>query len=208
VLGQLGYVDRTYPFRHSTYPILEQLLDDDFAPVVQASLTAFGHLGAGDHIERVAALATHSEPSVRQAVAFALLSQPAGNAVSTLIQLSRDEIASVRDWATFGLGTQLDLDTPELRDALAARLEDSDPDTLAEAICGLARRRDPRTLEPFLRVLERDACAAATLVAARDLGSRDLLQALKELRTRWTADPELLESAISDCSEGIETGSG
>ena len=45
---------------------------------------------------------------------------------------------------------QVERDTPELRDALAARLDDTDPDARDEAVLGLARRGDPRALEPAL----------------------------------------------------------
>ncbi len=146
VLGQLGYADRSYPFRRRTYPVLDRLLDDDSPPVVQAALVALGHLGPTHLIPKVAQLSKHADPSVRQAVVSALGAQQDSLAVSTLIELSTDEVASVRDWSTFSLGSQIDLDTVALRDALAARLGDPDPDTRAEAICGLARRKDSRAL--------------------------------------------------------------
>ena len=50
----------------------------------------------------------------------------------------------MRDWATFALGTLADEDTPALRDALAARLDDPDEDTRLEAVHGLALRGDHR----------------------------------------------------------------
>jgi HEAT repeat protein len=54
--------------------------------------------------------------------------------------LTQDTAPEVRDWATFALGTQIDLDTSEIRDALAARLNDPDEVTRAEAATGLSRR--------------------------------------------------------------------
>lgn len=71
-----------------------------------------------------------------------------------LITLSVDPEPQVRDWATFGLGRETDRDFPRLRDALAGRLGDDDPDTLAEAIHGLAVRGDERAIQPLLRALE------------------------------------------------------
>ena len=69
-----------------------------------------------------------------------------------LLMLDDDEI---RDLATFGLGTQLNDDSAEIRDALAARLTDEHVDTRHEALIGLARRRDPRGLKATLDLLER-----------------------------------------------------
>ena len=57
----------------------------------------------------------------------------------------------MRDRAVFGLGSQLDRDSPELRDALFARL--ADPDPRGEALVGLARRGDPRGVEALRRAI-------------------------------------------------------
>ena len=59
----------------------------------------------------------------------------------------------MRDWATFALGSLAPQDTPELRDALASRLEDPDPETRLEAVHGLALRGDMRAVEPALELL-------------------------------------------------------
>ncbi len=78
------------------------------------------------------------------------------DAIAGLIELSCDLDDDTRDWATFGLGSQTSLDTPELRDALAARLTDTDPEIRGEAMIGLARRGDERAhpaIEAALRGL-------------------------------------------------------
>ena len=69
---------------------------------------------------------------------------PARTTLAALIALSADPEAAVRDWATFALGTLAEQDSPALRDALAARLDDPDEDTRLEAIHGLALRGDDR----------------------------------------------------------------
>lgn len=75
---------------------------------------------------------------MRYAVVFGLFGIDDDLAVQTLIELSADVDPQVRDWATFGLGVQIDRDDPAVRHALMARLEDPDIDTRGEAIRGLA----------------------------------------------------------------------
>jgi HEAT repeat protein len=71
-----------------------------------------------------------------------------------LIELTRDVDDSVRDWATFALGTQCDADGPEIRKALADRLCDSDNEVRGEAMVGLARRADTTVIDCVAEALE------------------------------------------------------
>lgn len=91
-------------------------------------------------------LAAHPDSDVRLKAAQALPSMPPEEAViGALIRLTADEDPEVRNWATFGLGSQTDADTPAVREALRARLGDGGEDVHAEAVFGLARRRDLRS---------------------------------------------------------------
>jgi len=67
-------------------------------------------------------------------------------------ELSRSD-EDVRDWATVGLGTMVDRDTEQVREALVARLEDPHQETRAEALKGLAARADTRAVESLLAEL-------------------------------------------------------
>lgn len=78
----------------------------------------------------------------------------------------------MRDWATFGLGQQCDLDTHEIREALVARLNDPDDDTRDEAIMGLARRKDARAIPAIERELRASEFGSLVLEAAELFGIR------------------------------------
>ena len=82
-------------------------------------------------------------PAVRDGVVDALAGRTDPAAVAALVELSRDAEPAIRDWATFALGTLTDQDSPELRDALVARLDDGDAEARIEAVHGLALRARP-----------------------------------------------------------------
>ena len=120
--------------------------------------------------------------------------------VATLIGWSRDRDHEVRDWATFVLGSQLDADTDELRQALKDRLEDPDFETRCEALVGLARRRDKTAHEALMRALKGDVVSTLMVEAAAYFGSPEFVPVLTGLRSWWDVDAELLEKAIAHCS--------
>jgi HEAT repeat protein len=140
ILGQLGAPDRKFP-KQCLATLLGVLKEEKNADVLEAILIALGHLGEPEAIEHALQFRVHPDPGVRHGVVFALLGHEDERAVEGLIALSQDEDAHNRDWATFGLGTQIDWDTPAIRAALLERLDDVDFDTRCEAINGLARRK-------------------------------------------------------------------
>lgn len=183
VLGQLGAEPGASP-AESTFAVasggvlLALLSDPDEEPAVLSSAAVgLGHLRDERAIEPLVALASHPSADVRASVVHGLMGHDDDRAVSALVRLSGDGDGTVRDWATFALGVQIDRDTAEVRDALAARLDDSNEDARAEAIRGLARRRDERAL---------DAALAAT-----DSGDLNVDEALVLLGAS-TGDPRLL----------------
>jgi hypothetical protein len=124
-------------------------------------LAALGHVGYASVLERVIPYANHPQAAVRLAVAFAIAtigSDPLGPACRrAMIGLSRDKDPEVRDWATFGLGTLSSEDGPEIREALLERAEDAYHDARAEALFGLAVRRDPRAVPHLIRALQAES---------------------------------------------------
>ncbi len=123
---------------------------DGDADVVAAAVTALGMLWDPRALPAIVRQAGHRSADVRSSVAVAIPGAVSArsarpDAIGALIALSADPDAEARDWATFGLGSQLeDQDTEAIRDALAARLDDPGEDTSGEALLGLAHEDDPR----------------------------------------------------------------
>ncbi|MEN3304028.1 MAG: hypothetical protein V7603_230 [Micromonosporaceae bacterium] len=140
-------------------------------------------------------LAGHPDPEIRRAAAQVLpaLGQLSGEdpnkrdaVVSSLIMLSRDADEDVRDWACFALGTQLsDMDSPELRDALAGRLDDGHDDTRCEAMLGLARRADARILPVLRQRLTAPNVYALEIESAGALGDTSLHTLVRAHLAGW-----------------------
>jgi HEAT repeat protein len=95
---------------------------------------------------------------------------------------------------------QIDRDTPDVRDALAARLDDENEDARAEAIRGLARRRDERALEAALAAGDGPNVDEAVVLLGASTGDARLLPHLERL----AADPEAAETYGDELQRALE----
>lgn len=159
VLGQLGVqpgVFSTSWVPERLQSLLALLRRESDSLVLNAAIAALGFLSEPEGIRAILPYHEHSDENVRYAVACALPNGLGGEPeiIDTLLKLMRDPDSDVRDWATFGLGTQSDADSTAIRDALFERLQDSDYDTRAEAAVGLAKRKDLRALPVIIEELE------------------------------------------------------
>jgi len=135
-------------------------LSDESEEVVESAAWALGHIKGESAKNGLLTLRHSTNADIRHAVAFGLAGDTSPEAVDALIELMQDPVSYVRDWATFGLGSELGnallLDSPKIRDALRGRLTDADEETRNEAVWGLAMRKDPACLQVLLERLEAD----------------------------------------------------
>jgi HEAT repeat protein len=130
------------------------------------------------------ALAAHPDAQVRGQVAgdlpMVMGDPPEAAGVAALIALTADAEPGVRDWATFGLGTQTDADSDAVREALWARTADGYAEARDEAVVALARRGDPRVLPIVVDLLAKPSVGTLILEAASHLGDPSLLSRLRQ----------------------------
>lgn len=198
LLGQLGVPERAYPDQCRSI-LRGMLTDDETAEVLRAVLVAVMHQNDMEAIPLVVGLSTHPDSEVRHGVVLALSihnGHEVAQAIETLIQLSNDSCEHVRDWAVFALGTLIEIDTKQIRDALADRLSDPDFDTRGEALVGLAQRKDVRVIAALKLELESDCIGCLAIEAAEMIASSELYDLLVDLRGWWDVDVNLLEQAI------------
>ncbi|MEV6399496.1 ankyrin repeat domain-containing protein [Streptomyces sp. NPDC051907] len=164
VLAQLGFATpgpdggeaSQRPFAARALPLLRELAREAREPeLIKAVVLGLGHHGDPAALPEILRYAGHPDPEVRNQVALALFGLVPGDhaeGVAALLALSQDADPRVRDWATTALA-HLDADGHAIREALAARLDDQDADTAAEAARGLAKRQDPRAATALTRLL-------------------------------------------------------
>jgi HEAT repeat protein len=155
------------------------LRPDEDAEVLTAAGLALGHRDDARAIEPLLALRRHPSEDVRYAVVHGLIPTEDPRSIAALIELSADSDEDVRNWATFGLGSQTEVDTPTLREALAARLDEEDHEIRGEALVGLARRRDERVCERLVAELSGDFIGVLALEAAEILADPRLCKLLE-----------------------------
>ncbi|KAJ3053542.1 hypothetical protein HK102_011687, partial [Quaeritorhiza haematococci] len=178
------------------------------AGALQAILAALGHQAwSAEAVSAAADRSAHPDPEVRDAVVHALMGLSDPRAIESLIELSRDPEPHVRDWATFALGSQIDDDTPAIREALAARLAAEDDRTRAEAAVGLALRGDRRVLPTLRDELASGRPMDLHVEAAALIAEPELHPLLLALRGRWDADPRGLEEASGPARRLEDAGS-
>lgn len=177
-------------------------LEHERAPRVLESIChALGHLKDKRAVAALIRFKAHDDDGVRRAVVSSLSSRTESASIDALIELSRDLDDNVRNWATFALATMEEVDTPALRDALIARLSETDREIQGEALRGLAWRRDARVLEPLLHALSAPIVDELAIEAAGDLAEPSLVPLLRALEKE--SDPltaDVLAAAIVKCS--------
>lgn len=123
--------------------------------VLRCALFSLGHLGNPRCQPDLIRFADHPDPVVRYAVAFSFHEPQTEEAVQVLLRLMRDrQEVRARDWATMVVG-QSAADSEVIRVALLANAVDEDDMVRAEALQGLARRKDRRGVDLLVKELSR-----------------------------------------------------
>jgi hypothetical protein len=202
ILGQLGIPERAFPDECVTR--LVEMLDREFDPLILRDICiALGHFQDRRSIEPQLKFCIHPDWEVRYGVVSGLSGRDDERAIAGLIKLSTDVCPIVRDWATFGLGTLIEVDTPAIREALYQRFltEDSQDEETAEiyeeALAGLANRQDDRILPRLIAELMSDDVGNLAIQAAEAMADDRLYPALLHLQT-W-CDSSYLEDALLAC---------
>jgi HEAT repeats len=208
ILSQLGCGEPTY-VTESVDVLIPMLRDRDLSVVCSAAY-ALGHRRDERAIDPLSKLADHSAADIRLSIASSLGGFDDETALNVLIRLTSDTDDNVRDWATFGLGSLTEADTPEIREALFTRTNEDNGEIRGEAMVGLARRKDKRAINLVREELKRNFAGSWVLEAAELVGDTSLLPLLSALRENWGDENEkwfgnALNQSIEACASRNET---
>ncbi|TLD70516.1 lyase [Phragmitibacter flavus] len=207
ILAQLGWSDHT--FQDESVAILTELLGDSDPHVIHRAAVGLGHRSAESAISALVSLSMHSDPLVRYGVVFGLSGHQDPRAIEALIELTRDADRDVRSWAVFGLGSQIDTDSPDIRDALRQALRDADHEIRGEGLVGLARRGDSALLPELINEWRDDEVSILSIEAAEQTRDPRLYHRLKSFTEILTLDDDpyfarRLADAIEACKPKAE----
>jgi HEAT repeat protein len=154
ILAQLGCPEQ--PFATESFPLVAAVVrGTDNLDTLGCALCAIGWLRDLRGMDTILPYLDHPDSDIRYWVTHGLVAlHEDQRSIAGLIHLTTDSCVEVRDWATFGLGSMTEQDTPEIRQALMARLDDLDDIVRGEALVGLAKRQDERVVEPLRQALE------------------------------------------------------
>jgi HEAT repeat protein len=191
ILGQLS------TWTDDAIPALMNLLGDAEVCVIESAVHALSQKQDARTIDALSRVSQHDASNVRWAVATALEDLIGDErAERVLLMLMRDGDTSVRDRATFAVGSLSDHDTPRIRAALAERLRDEDRAVANEAALGLARRRDARAIPYIASAVE--SSDGEIEEAADEITSPDMLTELLKARDA-AGDLVGLKTLIARC---------
>jgi len=202
VLAQLGVTPR--PFYEESIKLFFNILETEKDTNVTTSLLyAIGHNNDNLSINQIEKLCFLKNIREKDGLVSALLGIDNEMAIATLIYLSEDRSASIRNWATFGLGSQIETDTPAIREALWNRVNDINADAKFEAISGLAQRNDERITEIIGRELISGNYQSLLFEAITTLADKQFLPVLKEQLSVDLSNPDVNPEWIIDLKNCI-----
>lgn len=200
ILAQLGNLPR--PFYNESIKLFFDLLENEKDDKVLASFFyAIGHNNdnlSQEQITKLISFKNSKNSSIRLGLVSSLLGVNNSQAVDTLIDLSNDTVSSIRNWATFGIGTQIETNNDKIRKALWNRIRDKNQDIKLEAIVGLAKRNEIKIKELIKQELQAGEYGSLLFEAIELLNCVEFIPLLKNNLILGKSDSGINEKWIKD----------
>lgn len=206
VLSQLGVKRNKFAkiLIKNLFEFLEESVNEK---LITSSLIAIGHNNkflTKKHINFLEKFKNNKSKEIRYALVFSILTLENETATNILIKLSNDKSPRIRDWALFGLGTQIETDNHEIRKTLYKHCFDKDDQSKQEAIKGLANRNDERVYEIILNELQTENFGSLLFETIMQIKNGEkFLPELRKILKNCKKDNKVNDHWISDLKNCI-----
>jgi HEAT repeat protein len=203
VLAQLGFDPRIGKQKtvELYFELLENGQNDD---VLFSLLFGISHNNENlteKQILKLIEFKNYKNKDIRYSLVSALSTIENPKAIETLIELSEDKLSSIRNWATFGIGTLSEENNDRIINALWKRTKDKHQETKLEAIVGLANREVIKVKENIIEELKNGEYGTLLFDAIETLKDKDFIPYLENNLKSANKDSGIKEEWISDLKQ-------
>mgnify|MGYP005992427999 CR=1 FL=1 len=203
VLAQLGFEPRIWQQKTVAlyFKLLENGQNDD---VLFSLLFGISHNNENlteKQVVKLTELKNSKNKDIRYSLVHALSTIENPKAIETLIELSEDTFSSIRNWATFGIGTLIAKNDDQILNALWKRTKDKHQETKLEAIVALANRNEIEVKAQIIAELKNGEYGTLLFDAINTLKDKDFIPYLESNLKSAKKDSGIKEEWISDLKQ-------
>lgn len=203
VLAQLGFDPR---FRQEEtiklyFELLEENQNDDVLFSLFFGISHNNEKLTNNQVLQLIKFKDSKNNDVRYSLVSAISGVDNPKAIETLIELSEDNFSSIRNWATFGIGTLCEQNNDRIIKALWNRIKDKHQETKLEGIVGLANRNQVAIKEQIIEELKSGEYGTLLFDAIETLKDKDFIPYLENNLKSAKNDSGIKEEWIADLKQ-------
>lgn len=203
VLAQLGFDPR---FRQKEtvklyFKLLQEKQSDDVLFSLFFGISHNNEKLTNNQVLQLIKFKDSRNNDVRYSLVSAISGVDNPKAIETLIELSEDNFSSIRNWATFGIGTLSEQNNDRIVKALWNRTKDKHQETKLEAIVGLANRNQVAIKDQIIEELRNGEYGTLLFEAIETLKDKDFIPYLEKNLKSAKTDNGIKEEWIADLKQ-------
>lgn len=181
VLAQLGFEPRIRQQKtvELYFKLLESEQNDDVLFSLLFGISHNNNNLTESQVVKLTEFKNSKNKDIRYSLVAALSTLETPKAIETLIELSEDKFSSIRNWATFGIGTLCEENSDRILKALWKRTKDKHQETKLEAIVGLAKRNEIGVKDQIIKELKNGEYGTLLFEAIETLHDKDFIPYLE-----------------------------
>ena len=203
VLAQLGFDPRIGQQKtiNLYFDLLENEQSDDVLFALFFGISHNNENLTEKQVSKLVEFKDSKNTDVRYSLVSALSGIANPKAIETLIELSEDKFSSIRNWATFGIGTLSEENNDRIINALWKRTKDKHQETKLEAIVGLANRKEVAVKEQIISELKNGKYTTLLFDAITELNDKELIPYLESELNSAKKDSKTNKQWLAELNE-------